>query len=479
MATRIGGLSNFFGVGPSTLGPSTAGNVGTARPAPTTTPSSNPALRAYSGRGGVADGFDTAPARAARGPNLTGAPAPAARPQLDAAAPAAPTAPTAPAQPNGGAAPAGQAPAGPQDPNAPKDPNAAQDPKTPEDAVKNLTDDQKKAVDQQLKDLQNLPKDQQEKKLEDMIKELEKTNPELAKWLAKILEKLRRGEDISGDLAGLSNALGGGGGGGAPAGGPQGGGAPAGGPQGGGAPQGGGGGDGGGGDGGGAAPAGGPQGGGGGGGADGAGGAGGAPQGGGDGGGAGGAGGADGAGGAPQGGDGAGGAGGPNVGDPGQAQGLENAVPGTGAAQGLMVDPRLQGAIDQIARDPEGAKLLQAAKEQGLKSITVNPGLNPGGGPVGTQGVTKNLGNGTQAIEIANPNSPDLIHTLGHELGHAATSRDGDSWTEEQTVDRIGDRIQQRLTGRGSGYHLDPNAYRNLPNDNGVRDSLRRIGINP
>ena len=448
MATRIGGLSSFFGVGPSpSVAPATGGNVGAVKPAASPA-KSNPALAAYSGRGG-ADGFDAAP-RAVRGPNLTGAPAQAARPQLDATAPAAPA----------GQAPAGQAPAGAQDPNAP---NAAQDPKTPEEAVKNLTDDQKKAVDQQLKDLQNLPKDQQEKKLEDLIKQLEKTNPELAKYLLKILDKLRRGEDITGDLAGLSNALGGGGGA------PQGGGAPAGGPQGGGAPQGGG-------DGGGGAPQGGgeaaaPQGGGGGGG---------------DGGGAGGAGGADGgggaggAGGAPQGGGGADGAGGAGeAGNPGQAEGLQNAVPGTGAAEGLMVDPRLQGAIDKIASDPEGAKLLQAAKAQGLKSITVNPGLNPGGGPVGTQGVTKQLGNGSQAIEIANPNSPDLIHTLGHELGHAATSQDGDSWTEEQTVDRIGDRIQQRLTGRGSGYHLDENAYRNLPRDNGVRDSLRRIGINP
>src|SRR5437868_10492166 len=186
MATRIGGLSSFFGAGPSpSVGPAPRGNTGAVQPAVAPT-RSNPALAAYSGRGGV-DGFDAAP-RAVRGPNLTGAPAQAARPQLDA------TAPAGGAQPNGGAAPAdqapaGQAPAGAQDPNAPKDPNAAQDPKTPEEAVKNLTGDQKKAVDQQLKDLQNLPKDQQEKKLDDLIKQLEKTNPELAKYLLKILDK--------------------------------------------------------------------------------------------------------------------------------------------------------------------------------------------------------------------------------------------------------------------------------------------------
>jgi len=147
-------------------------------------------------------------------------------------------------------------------------------------------------------------------------------------------------------------------------------------------------------------------------------------------------------------------------------------VDGKGAAAGLKIDPRLQGTIDKIAQDPEGAKLLEAAKANGLKSITVNPNL-----PGGTAGVTKGFGDGTQSIEIKDPNSADAILVMAHELGHAATPGDGDSQTEEKVVTEVGRRIQQRVTGQGSGFTLNEGAYGNLPLDNGIRDSLRRIGI--
>lgn len=143
---------------------------------------------------------------------------------------------------------------------------------------------------------------------------------------------------------------------------------------------------------------------------------------------------------------------------------------------GIQVsDPRVRQALAQIATHPDGAKLIAAAKANGLSSISVNPGLNPDGG-AGTQGETY-YGDGNTRIEIADPSNPDLIQTLAHELGHAATTQDGDSQVEENTVDRLGDRIQQDLIGRRSRFELDQGAYSNLPQDNGVLNSLRSLSI--
>lgn len=143
---------------------------------------------------------------------------------------------------------------------------------------------------------------------------------------------------------------------------------------------------------------------------------------------------------------------------------------------GIQVsDPRVRQALEQIATHPDGAKLIAAAKANGLSSISVNPGLNPDGG-AGTQGETY-YGGGNTRIELADPNSPDLIQTLAHELGHAATTQDGDSQLEENTVDRLGDRIQEDLIGRPSRFTLDQGAYSGLSQDNGVLNSLRSLGI--
>jgi hypothetical protein len=75
-------------------------------------------------------------------------------------------------------------------------------------------------------------------------------------------------------------------------------------------------------------------------------------------------------------------------------------------------------------------------------------------------------------------NAPDLVHTLAHELGHAATPNDGDSITEEQVVDQLGQQIQQRIAP-GPTFQLDLAGYQGqgLPQDNGIRNSLAQIGI--
>lgn len=138
-------------------------------------------------------------------------------------------------------------------------------------------------------------------------------------------------------------------------------------------------------------------------------------------------------------------------------------------------DPRLAQALNLIYSDPDGKKLIDAAKAQGLTRIITNKGLNPDGGS-GTQGETLSGPDG-QEIQIADPSSKDLIQTLAHELGHAATPGDGDSQTEEATVDALGNAIQQRLTGRAAGFQLDTGSYSNLAVDNGIKLDLRQLGI--
>jgi hypothetical protein len=191
-----------------------------------------------------------------------------------------------------------------------------------------------------------------------------------------------------------------------------------------------------------------------------------------------------GGGGAPQGaqaasgGGGGGGGDGFDAGGAGGGGGVQNAgqTTPTGPAvniNGLKVDPSLAPALEAIANHPDGAKLLEAAKAQGLTEIAVNSGLNPGGG-AGTEGVFLP---GQGRIEIANPNSENLIHVLAHELGHAATAGDGNSRLEEQTVDALGERIHRDLTGGPSSFRLDLNAYNDIAANNGVLNSLRGLGV--
>jgi hypothetical protein len=145
---------------------------------------------------------------------------------------------------------------------------------------------------------------------------------------------------------------------------------------------------------------------------------------------------------------------------------------GPGGATGLgnvKGDPRLLQAMQQIARDPEGAKVTRAAQAPGLK-------VQVGQLPPGVMGATQN---GTITLSPqALSNKPDLIHTLGHELGHAATPKDGDSIAEEQAVDQLGKRIQQRIAP-GPTFQLNMGTYQEqgLPRDNGIRNSLAQIGL--
>jgi hypothetical protein len=142
-----------------------------------------------------------------------------------------------------------------------------------------------------------------------------------------------------------------------------------------------------------------------------------------------------------------------------------------GAAAGAMnADPALQNALNLIAQDPEGAKLLAGAQAAGVSSIKV------GNLPPGTMGLYQP---GTKEITINKDllnNPSDLVRTLAHELGHAATPQNGNSQAEEAAVDAIGNRIADRVAP-GNRFKLDVGSYRNLQADNGIANDLRRLGI--
>jgi len=194
------------------------------------------------------------------------------------------------------------------------------------------------------------------------------------------------------------------------------------------------------------------------------------------GGGGGGGGGAKGAGGGGGGG-GAEGAGGAGGGGGAQGAGGAGGAAGAGgmnAAGGPVQSnsPEIQKALNAIGNDPEGGRLLQAAQEKGLLKVVEDKSLPPG-----VQGRYTNNGDGTGTIAVRDAKSPDLVATLVHELGHAATPENNSSQLEERTVDAIGARVQARVTGRNKIWDLNTDAYSSLPWDNGIKDALRRLGV--
>jgi hypothetical protein len=85
---------------------------------------------------------------------------------------------------------------------------------------------------------------------------------------------------------------------------------------------------------------------------------------------------------------------------------------------------------------------------------------------------------------IVNPNAPNFLKTLVHELVHAATDQDGDSKDEEGKADVIGFRVASRILGQ-----TEPNeqatyqnkvtnpAYAGLVGNNNVDQSLSALGL--
>jgi hypothetical protein len=155
-----------------------------------------------------------------------------------------------------------------------------------------------------------------------------------------------------------------------------------------------------------------------------------------------------------------------------------NGGPGNSSADS---SGRLDSILAKVATDPEGAKLLNAAKANGYSIEVGDPSKYASG-----QGDADSIYGVTvpdQKKIVISPNAPDFDKTVIHELVHAATQGDGDSKTEEGMADVIGYRIASRVDGTqapGSERQIFQSKianYPNLANDNHIIDALNTLGI--
>ncbi len=181
------------------------------------------------------------------------------------------------------------------------------------------------------------------------------------------------------------------------------------------------------------------------------------------------------------------------------ASGLPLGGFGGAAPQGLTTsqDPRLNNTLSAISNDPEGARLLAAAKANGYTIEIGNPAAALGGSfdksSVSCPHCRAALDAGQQVNGVTlpdqkkiiiNPNAPDFEKTVVHELVHAATPGDGNSQAEEGIADVIGFRVANRITGKaqpGNATSIFFNKianYQNLTGSNAIRSTLASLGIN-
>jgi len=141
---------------------------------------------------------------------------------------------------------------------------------------------------------------------------------------------------------------------------------------------------------------------------------------------------------------------------------------------------RLDTILAKVAKDSEGAKLLNAAKANGYSIEVGDPSkyATDKGNSESIYGITVP---GQKKI-IISPNAPDFDKTVIHELVHAATN-DDDSKTEEGMADVIGYRIASRVDGTqapGSERQIFLSKIANYPslgNDNSIIQDLNALGI--
>jgi hypothetical protein len=166
-------------------------------------------------------------------------------------------------------------------------------------------------------------------------------------------------------------------------------------------------------------------------------------------------------------------------------------------------DNPLRRSLDLIESDPEGAKLIAAARAKGV-FIEVGDAAAAHGsfdmvrqcnctscgqqrafdGGVTISGVTLTDSSGKSRIVVSDP---DNIKTIVHELVHATTAQDGNSKEEEGIADVIGSRVANRLGGSSAGglggsdqqiFINKQRLYPNLNQTNNVRSTLAGLGLN-
>lgn len=164
-------------------------------------------------------------------------------------------------------------------------------------------------------------------------------------------------------------------------------------------------------------------------------------------------------------------------------------------------NPQLERSLSAIASDPEGAKLLAAARAKGVTIEVGDPSVSGLGaadasrsncptcqqaaadGNTVINGVTISRGDQSRII-VRDPNN---IKTIVHELVHAVSTGDGNSLDEEGIADVVGSRVANRLGGAAVGglsgserqiFINKQQFYSGLSQSNGIANTLASLGIN-
>lgn len=167
-------------------------------------------------------------------------------------------------------------------------------------------------------------------------------------------------------------------------------------------------------------------------------------------------------------------------------------------------DNPLRASLNKIESDPEGAKLIQAARAKGVFIEVGDPSqargtfdINAGGpqcscalcgsqqtaadGTTTLSGVTISDSNGKSKITVSDPNN---LKTIVHELVHAVSAGDDNSKDEEGIAEVIGTRVAGRLGAPvqgGSEQQIFQNKqqfYPTLNQSNNIRQTLAGLGLN-
>jgi hypothetical protein len=163
-------------------------------------------------------------------------------------------------------------------------------------------------------------------------------------------------------------------------------------------------------------------------------------------------------------------------------------IPQTQSSSNDSRNQDLQSALSDISRDPEGQKLLAAAKQKGVQIQMGPPEAAQADGSI-----KRGYQQGNNIVINSYDSKEGLRATLAHELVHAATQGDGNSMQEETVADVVGNRIARRINGQGTSPQQEKSDYSsrsawvhnpasdylsdNLPENNGILQSLQGLGI--
>lgn len=151
------------------------------------------------------------------------------------------------------------------------------------------------------------------------------------------------------------------------------------------------------------------------------------------------------------------------------------AVPNTPRVDlgGVRVAAPLRAALSRIAANPDGARLLNAAKKNGMRSISVESGLRGWGYSNSYTGEVK------IRPDVLRKSQANLLWTLLAEISHQAL-RGSYNRAGEPVVYAITRRIQRDITGVDLGPRYDAGFYSGTgDNSASLKAQLRRMGINP